>query len=221
MTTEAPTVKQLRWRRNKAAERARKAPPPPPAPSADFIERAKEEANARVRAAVMPEMMTVISQIGEMLREEGEPFSAEEMFSIWYSFAHDPRRPNLDIWRMSDSARNFTIDVWVARTIIEHQYGPGEATAGKIAKQLTKQGLGGEYTKGSLRVVVTHPQFTDGGAWPRRLEPRTSLTAYFDPRELAGTGTRLGKAYARTACREMKRGSSPALRQLRSLLPEH
>lgn len=68
------------------------------------------------------------------------------------------------------------------------------------------------------RAVITEPVFLDGGGWPRRLEARESVTAYFDPTTLPkGSVNRLGKAYAHTACGEAAYGDSPALQQLREI----
>jgi hypothetical protein len=63
------------------------------------------------------------------------------------------------------------------------------------------------------------PYTIDQGAWPRRLEPRETVSVYFYPRELRrGYQGPLGKAYAKTACDEIVHGDSPALAQLRQML---
>lgn len=69
--------------------------------------------------------------------------------------------------------------------------------------------------KSPARGVVI-PYLIDGGTWPRRLEPRESVSAYFYPASLPRNGKRLGPAYAKTACDEIVRGDSPALQQLRN-----
>ena len=61
------------------------------------------------------------------------------------------------------------------------------------------------------RAVVTDPIFLDGGSMPRRLESRSSFTAYC----IATPSPILGKAYARTDCGEIATGSSDALRAFR------
>lgn len=73
--------------------------------------------------------------------------------------------------------------------------------------------------RGGKRLAVTQPFFVDGGPWPRRLESREAMSAYFDPAEIAVHRQPIGKAYTRTTCGEIAYGSSPALRQLRSLIP--
>src|SRR3546814_11069027 len=52
------------------------------------------------------------------------------------------------------------------------------------------------------RLVVLVPINSDGGPWPRRLQPRTTVTVYFDARSLGRPRRRLSKASAKTACRE-------------------
>lgn len=73
---------------------------------------------------------------------------------------------------------------------------------------------------GGKRLLITDPSFADKGSWPRRLEARTVVTAYFEATDLAVAGQRIRKVYACTACGEFRYGSSPALRQLREMLPQ-
>ncbi|WP_125900957.1 hypothetical protein [Methylobacterium indicum] len=68
------------------------------------------------------------------------------------------------------------------------------------------------------RFVIGNPILIDGKPWPRRLEVRESVSAYFDPRQLAGQGISIGRAFARTSCGEVAYGTSPALEQLRTEL---
>lgn len=63
------------------------------------------------------------------------------------------------------------------------------------------------------RACFMQPILTDGGPWPRRLEPRSSVTAYTDVTHLP-LGRSFWAAYARTACGELRHARSPALRQL-------
>ncbi|MER8650079.1 hypothetical protein [Mesorhizobium sp. M0586] len=76
--------------------------------------------------------------------------------------------------------------------------------------------LDGNTIKSRTRAAVALPILIDRKPWPRRLEARESVSAYFDPREMAG-GRKLGQAYARTACGEVRYGSSPAAKQLRDI----
>jgi hypothetical protein len=63
------------------------------------------------------------------------------------------------------------------------------------------------------RGSVVNPIFTDNGAWPRRLEPRSSVVIYSElPSSI--TGKKIRCAYARTQCGRTQTGSSPALRDI-------
>lgn len=65
------------------------------------------------------------------------------------------------------------------------------------------------------RGAVVNPIIIDGGTFPRKLEPRTSFTAYFHPEALQRLdGHKIRCAYAKTDCGVVIRGNSPALRQL-------
>jgi len=60
---------------------------------------------------------------------------------------------------------------------------------------------------------IVSPVFGDHGPWPRRLEPRSSVTIYSElPR--SSNGHKIRCAFARTQCGRIKTGSSPALRQI-------
>jgi hypothetical protein len=68
------------------------------------------------------------------------------------------------------------------------------------------------------RFSVIEPILIDGQPWPRRLQARDAVTAYLDPREFAGRGKKIRKAYARTSCDTVVLGDSGALKQLRRAL---
>lgn len=72
-------------------------------------------------------------------------------------------------------------------------------------------------SKAPERAALTAPEFSDGGGWPRKLNPREQVTAYLQPMHLP-CGKHLWGAYARTICGEIAHGRSPALKQLSSLL---
>lgn len=64
------------------------------------------------------------------------------------------------------------------------------------------------------RMALAWPLIKDGGAWPRKLEPREAVTVYFDPAktlELDGIAT-VKTAYASTVCGTTVFGTSNALR---------
>jgi hypothetical protein len=73
--------------------------------------------------------------------------------------------------------------------------------------------LNGRSAEGRERAVILAPDPTDGEPFPRRLEPRSSVTLYFDSQYASGAS--IGRAYARTACWEFAYGTSPALKSLR------
>jgi hypothetical protein len=62
------------------------------------------------------------------------------------------------------------------------------------------------------RLAIISPLLVDGKAWPRRLEPRESLTAYCSP-DLASDVklAAVRRAYAKTDCDETRYGKSKAL----------
>lgn len=61
------------------------------------------------------------------------------------------------------------------------------------------------------RLPIMNPIIVDNKPWPRRLEPRESVSLYAEiPRY-----KNMGQAYARTACGEFRYGDSPALKQIR------
>lgn len=61
---------------------------------------------------------------------------------------------------------------------------------------------------------VLSPIIRDGGDFPRKLEPRTSMSAYAAPGALKTKSLRVLRAYVKTDCGLTFRASSPALRQL-------
>lgn len=65
------------------------------------------------------------------------------------------------------------------------------------------------------RGSIVQPLLVDGGPWPRRLEPRSSVTVY-GQRPQSIPGHRVKCAYARTQCGVTKTGTSPALKQIAS-----
>lgn len=69
------------------------------------------------------------------------------------------------------------------------------------------------YTGTDKRGAYTHPVVFDGKAWPRRLEPRSSVTGYGQP-PTPPSGHSLRCAYARTECGVTRTGTSPAFNQL-------
>ena len=78
---------------------------------------------------------------------------------------------------------------------------------------VTVNEVGFFYRGTDKRGVFVYPVVGDGGPWPRRLEPRSSVSVYDEaPEALPGHAVRC--AYARTDCGVTKEGKSPALRQI-------
>jgi hypothetical protein len=65
------------------------------------------------------------------------------------------------------------------------------------------------------RFAFIKPILLDSKGWPRRLEPRDSVTVYGD---VADVPRNIGKAFARTACGLKRFGNSPALDDLKRQL---
>ena len=75
-------------------------------------------------------------------------------------------------------------------------------------------GEAGVFYRGTdRRGAYAQPVLIDGNGWPRRLEPRSSVTVYGQP-PFSSDGHPLKCAYARTECGVTKTGTSPAFKQL-------
>ena len=80
---------------------------------------------------------------------------------------------------------------------------------------LTITEVGVLYHGTSKRGAVISPIIIDGGSFPRKLEPRTSFSAYLATGALSAMdGNSVKCAYAQTDCGVMVTGNSPALKQL-------
>jgi len=69
------------------------------------------------------------------------------------------------------------------------------------------------YKSTDERGCIAQPILADGGKWPRRLEPRSSVTAY-SQKPKSANGYVIKCAYAKTECGHTETGNSPALKQL-------
>jgi len=78
---------------------------------------------------------------------------------------------------------------------------------------VTIKEVGVLYKGTDRRGVFIDPFLMDGGSWPRRLEPRSSVTVYGQKPD-STPGLRIRCAYATTDCGHTKKGNSPALRQI-------
>jgi hypothetical protein len=74
------------------------------------------------------------------------------------------------------------------------------------------------YEGTNTRGAIIQPLLVDGGRWPRRLEPRSSVTVYGQAPE-STPDLRIRCAYATTECGHTKKGNSPALRQIATAPP--
>lgn len=85
---------------------------------------------------------------------------------------------------------------------------------GKFAVVVSEVGLGGRWHR--MRTVLVKPLPTDGSKWPRRLEPRDSVTVLFEVARLLDDSNApyFAYAYAATACGTTCKGSSGALKEL-------
>ena len=78
---------------------------------------------------------------------------------------------------------------------------------------VTVYDVGVYYTGTKDRGSIIQPFLADGGKWPRRLEPRSSVSVYSQT-PTAPRGCRIGCAYAKTECGYTRTGTSPALRNI-------
>jgi hypothetical protein len=79
---------------------------------------------------------------------------------------------------------------------------------------VTIREVGVFYEGRTERGALVRPILLDGGKWPRRLEPRTSVPVYGNAAELVRSGFQIRCAYAMTECGHTATGNSPALEQL-------
>jgi hypothetical protein len=78
---------------------------------------------------------------------------------------------------------------------------------------VTIEEVGVFLTQTTARMSYLRPVLPDGGPWPRRLEPRSSVSVYGET-PVAKHGHSLKCAYARTSCGITRKGSSPIFKQL-------
>lgn len=78
---------------------------------------------------------------------------------------------------------------------------------------ITISDVGVFYHGTDKRGSIVTPFLIDGGAWPRRLEPRSSVTVY-SQKPTSSAEHKIRCAYARTDCGTTKTGTSPALEQI-------
>lgn len=79
---------------------------------------------------------------------------------------------------------------------------------------VTVEEVGVFYKGTNRRGAIADPYIIDGGKWPRRLDPRSSVTVYSRKPESSTNGHVIRCAYVRTECGVTKTGTSPALKQI-------
>jgi hypothetical protein len=79
---------------------------------------------------------------------------------------------------------------------------------------VTVSDVGVFYYGTKSRGSIINPVLLDGGVWPRRLEPRSSVTVYGQKPTSYSTDDKIRCAYAITDCGVTRRGNSPALKQI-------
>lgn len=83
---------------------------------------------------------------------------------------------------------------------------------------LTIEEVGVFFHRTDKRAAVINPVLPDNGSWPRRLEPRSSISVY-SQRPEARAGRKMRCAYARTQCGRTIEGTSPAFKQMSNSEP--
>lgn len=78
---------------------------------------------------------------------------------------------------------------------------------------VTVNEVGISYRGTDKRAVFINPILADAGPWPRRLEPRSSVSVYGQRPDLM-PGHPIKCAYAKTDCGVTECGTSPALKQI-------
>jgi hypothetical protein len=87
---------------------------------------------------------------------------------------------------------------------------------GTFALTITELGVLHNGTSG--RSTIVQPILLDKGPWPRRLEPRSSVTGYFSSELIDVSKHSVRCAYAKTDCGLTFQGTTPALRQIAEAL---
>lgn len=64
------------------------------------------------------------------------------------------------------------------------------------------------------RSVIPNPVTSDGGPFPRRLEPRSAVTLYSERPRSVVDGNKMKCVFAKTDCGTVRKGTSPAFRQM-------
>lgn len=79
---------------------------------------------------------------------------------------------------------------------------------------ITISEIGILYRGTKKRSIILHPVTSDGGPFPRRLEPRSGVSLYSKRPPLVVEGNKMKCVFAKTDCGVVSRGNSPAFRQI-------
>ncbi|GLI53344.1 hypothetical protein [Thermodesulfovibrio yellowstonii] len=79
---------------------------------------------------------------------------------------------------------------------------------------VTVSEVGFLYSDTKARDVIINPIIIDGREWPRRLEPRSSVTCYIKL-DKSIIRNKIKCAYAKTQCGVIKTGKSPSLKYIK------
>jgi hypothetical protein len=121
------------------------------------------------------------------------------LVNLWFYF--DQRRVKL---RVSPKWSYPVGDQLFLQGLPEKMLGVEVINLSAFAVTITQAGL--EIPWSSKRIVFINPVLIDGKPWPRRLDPRESVTVYSDPASIA---MRPGRCYAWTACDTIRKGKRP------------
>ena len=122
----------------------------------------------------------------------------------------------MNTWRSIDRDR-VKLKVVPKQATPMNQYGIGQSTlcidvTNFSTFPIVINEVGLLYQGTSKRGAIINPIVIDGGSFPRKLEPRTSITVYTHPEALNDHhGYMIKGAYAKTDCGVMKKGNSKAL----------
>lgn len=79
---------------------------------------------------------------------------------------------------------------------------------------VTVSEVGIYYSGTDRRSVIHNPVTSDGGPFPRRLEPHSGVSLYSERPRSVIDGNKIKYAFAKTDCGVVRKGNSPALKQI-------
>ncbi len=79
---------------------------------------------------------------------------------------------------------------------------------------VTVSEVGIYYSGTDKRSVIPNPVTSDGGPFPRRLEPRSGVSLYSERPRSVIDGNKMKCVFAKTDCGVVRKGNSPAFKQM-------